>query len=264
MLQGTAYRIANYGGMIRDRVRTDAYVEALRRGVSEGCTVLDIGTGTGILAMLACRFGARRVYAVEPNEAIHLAREIAAANGYADRITFIQGLSTQLTLPEQVDVVVCDLRGALPLFQMAIPSIADARKRHLAPGGKLIPRRDTLWAAAVEAPEVYRNYTAPWGEHPYGFDMTAGLQVMLNVWGKGQISPEAFLVEPAAWAELDYHAVTEPDVVAEIAWRAARPGVGHGVNVWFDAELMEGVRFSTAPGGPQTVYGSASFPGSSR
>ncbi len=65
-----AYDIYAFGGMIRDRVRTDAYAEALRRSVGPNSVVLDLGTGVGIWALLACRFGARKVYAVDPNDVI--------------------------------------------------------------------------------------------------------------------------------------------------------------------------------------------------
>ena len=78
-----------YGFMIADNARMDAYVEALRRAVGSDSVVVDIGAGTGVFSLLACQFGARRVYAIEPAVAIQVAREIAAANGYADRIEFI-------------------------------------------------------------------------------------------------------------------------------------------------------------------------------
>ena len=94
------YSISDYGAMISDGVRMDAFVRALRGAVKPGAIVIDIGTGTGIFALLACRFGARRVYAIEPEDAIEVAREIAAANGCADRIEFIQAMSTRVTLPE--------------------------------------------------------------------------------------------------------------------------------------------------------------------
>ena len=123
------YSITAYGEMIADRGRTEAYAEALRKAIKPGCVVLDIGTGTGIFAMLACKYGADRVYAVEPSDAIQVAREIAAANGYADRIVFIQDQSTRINLPERARVIVSDLHGVLPLLQHHLISIADARRR---------------------------------------------------------------------------------------------------------------------------------------
>ena len=57
------YNIYDYGWMIGDRVRTDAYPRALEQTVEPGAIVLDIGTGSGIMAFMACKFGASRVYA---------------------------------------------------------------------------------------------------------------------------------------------------------------------------------------------------------
>src|SRR5580765_20177 len=100
------YRVVDYGDMIADAVRMDAFVAALRGAVTPGCVVVDIGTGTGIFALLACSLGARRVYAIERNDTIEVARTIAAANGLSDRIEFRQALSTAVTLPEPADVIV--------------------------------------------------------------------------------------------------------------------------------------------------------------
>ena len=48
------YRVVDYGDMIADAVRMNAFVAALRAAVTPGCVVVDIGTGTGIFALLAC------------------------------------------------------------------------------------------------------------------------------------------------------------------------------------------------------------------
>ena len=146
------YNLNDYGRMIADQVCMDAYARALKAAVTPNSVVLDIGAATGIHALLACKFGARQVYAVEPNDAIHLAREVAVANGFGGQIDFIQDLSTNVVLPEPADIIVSDMRGVLPLFGQHIPAIVDARQRHLATGGLLIPQRDTLWVALVEAP----------------------------------------------------------------------------------------------------------------
>ena len=133
------YSLNGYGDMITDTVRMDAYVRALQRAVKPGAVVLDIGTGTGIFALLAARMGARRVYAIEPSDAINVAREIARANGCADSIEFIQALSTEVEPAERADVLVSDLRGVLPFCGGHFAAIADARRRWLAPGATLIP-----------------------------------------------------------------------------------------------------------------------------
>ena len=76
------YDLIGYGSMIADSVRTDAYARALRDLVKPDSVVLDIGTGTGLFALLACRFGARHVFAIEPSNVIALARTLSRANGY--------------------------------------------------------------------------------------------------------------------------------------------------------------------------------------
>lgn len=254
------YSIAGYGKMIADKVRMEAYVGALRQAVKPGAIALDIGTGTGIFAMLACRLGARRVYAVEPSDAIQVARDVAGANGYAGRIEFIQGLSTRITLPERADVIISDLRGILPLFQQHLPAIIDARERLLGPGGVLIPRRDTLWVAVLEGPELYRDRIDPWGENNYDLNLNPARQVIANTWHKDRVKPEQLLVEPRCWATLDYSTLESLDYRAEVTWTAERAGTAHGLGVWFDATLADGFSFSNAPGGPELIYGNAFFP----
>jgi protein arginine N-methyltransferase 1 len=248
--------------MIADNARMDAYAEALRRAVKPDSVVLDIGAGTGIFSLLACRFGARKVYAIEPDDAIRVAREIAAANGYSDRIEFIQKLSTEVTLPELADVIISDLRGILPFLGRQILSVADARARLLKPGGTLIGRRDDLWAAIIEAEETYNEYLSPWDK--YDFDMTAARRIVTNTtgWTIRKDTSEILLAEPRLWATLDYSTISDPDVAGELSFDCARDGTAHGMLVWFDATTAEGLGFSNAPGAenPTRVYGRSFFP----
>lgn len=260
MSGSTGYSVANYGDMITDRPRMAPYARALRQAVRPGCVVLDIGAGTGIFSLLACQLGAGHVHAVEPDDAIQVARAMAAANGYAERITFHQALSTTVTLPAPADVIVSDLRGVLPLLQQHIPSIIDARQRLLAPGGVLIPRRDTLWAALVEDPKLYRPYTEPWLANDYGLDLRAGQPLVVNTWRKTNARAEQLLVPAQRWAILDYGAIEQPDVSGKLAWTAKRAGIAHGLLLWFDAELADGIGFSNAPDQPELIYGHAFFP----
>src|SRR2546427_2655267 len=180
------YDIATFGRMIADQGRMGAYSRALQRSVRPDSTVLDIGAGTGILSLLACQYGARKVYAIEPTSAIAIAEEAGRANGFADRMECIQALSTDICLPQKADVIVSDLRGVLPLFQQHLPSIVDARSRLLAPGGNLIPKRDVLWVAAVEASDAYDRLTKPWERFAVNMDAASG--IVTNTWRKATMS----------------------------------------------------------------------------
>ncbi len=253
------YSLQFYGRMIADR-RMDAYVAALRETVRRDSVVMDLGCGPGVLALIACKLGARRVYAVEPENVIGLAREAAAANGFSERIQFFENLSTEIAVPEPATIIVSDLRGVLPWFQQHIPSIIDARKRLLARGGVLIPHRDILWAAVVEAPEQYEELVGPWQSNKFELDLTAGTRLITNTWRKTPLTPEQFLTEPIRWATVDYYEVNSPDIRAEISWRASRNGTAHGFAVWFDSELIEGIGFSNHPGPQQMIYGTGLFP----
>ncbi|MBB4636172.1 50S ribosomal protein L11 methyltransferase [Longimicrobium terrae] len=255
-----SYNVRSFGLMAADHVRIDAYAAALEQAVRPGSVVLDVGTGTGILALLACRLGARRVYAIEPNDAVQLARLAARDNGFADRIEFIQALSMDVELPERADVIVSDLRGVLPVAFPHITAIADVRERMLAPGGVLIPRRDTVRAAPVEAPREHAAITSPWTEHGLGLDMSSSRAAALNDWGKVHFAAGQLLAAPQTWAVLDYRTITDPNLKATMEWTVERDGTGHGVSVWFDADLAEGVGFTTGPEGPQTIYGTAFLP----
>jgi protein arginine N-methyltransferase 1 len=254
------YTLISYGEMIADRVRMNAYVQAMRRTVKPGSVVLEIGTGPGIFAILACKLGARRVFAIEPAEIIQVARENAAANNCADRIEFMEDLSTRVSLPVKSDVIVSDIRGILPLFEQHIPSIADARRRFLAPGGVMIPRRDTIWAAVAELPERYAEIVEPWERSGLDQDLSAARRRAVNYYQKARTKPEELLTSPQLWATLDYTIIENSDVRGEMRWSAERDGTGHGIIAWFDADLCDGVSFSNAPGKEKTIYGSLFFP----
>jgi len=254
------YSLGAYGSMIADRVRIDAYAAALRKTVRAGSIVVEIGTGPGIFAVLACQFGASRVYAIEPAEIVQVAREVAAANGCADKIEFLEELSTRVTLPARADVILSDLRGVLPLFQHHIPAIVDARRRLLAPSGTMIPQEDTLWAAIVEAPKRYEELVGPWEDNPLGQDLGPARQLAVNNIEKVSVNPGQLLTAHRLWTTVDYASVENQDVRGELEWTVERAGTGHGIVVWFDTDLAEGVGFSNAPGAPETVYGSLFFP----
>lgn len=254
------YSPAGHGSMLADRARVDAYARAIRELVKPGGAVLEIGTGTGLFAILACRQGARRVYAIERDDIIEAARQDAARNGCGERIRFIQAMSTDVELPERVDVVISDMRGVLPWHERHIEAIADARRRFLAPGGRLIPAADRVFAACIEAADVHREMTAPWSVQACGVDLAAARELVVNHWQRIQARGEQLVTAPVPCGELDYATVEDPHFSARVTLVATRAATAHGLCLWFDTTLAATAGFSNAPGGPGHVYGQAFFP----
>jgi protein arginine N-methyltransferase 1 len=253
------YDLSSYGRMIADP-RTEAYRLALARAITPDTVVLDIGAGPGIFSLLAARLGARRVYAVEPDESLELARRLAAENGLQDRIEFFPHFSREVTLPERAHVLVSDLRGVLPPSPGHIPAVVDARRRLLVDNPVLIPVRDTMRGAPVCAPEAYARLAAGWDLSPMGLGFGSVRRMATNYWIRAEVCAEQLLAEPCTWAVLDYARVTDADVRGTMRWTVERAETAHGFAVWFDAALADGVGFSNAPGPTETVYNRGFFP----
>lgn len=258
------YSIAAYGRMINDERRTGPFVEALRHVIGPGSIVLDIGTGTGIFSFLACQFGAAKVYAVEPDaSAIEVAKRCAKGIPGSERITWIHGLTTDIDLPEQVDVVIGDLHGTLPFFKGNIESMADARKRHMKPHGRMIPARDVLHAVPATADHEYHYVDAPWRSNGHGIDLSAALPFIVNHWWRARKEPidrNQFLAEAERWGVVDYTNADTSDLDNTLGWDVERAGTMHGLYVWFDSDLGDGFGTTNAPYLPELVYGRAFFP----
>lgn len=260
MAYATGYSLSAYGRMVLPGPRIDAYAMALERAVKPGSIVFDIGAGPGVLALLACKFGAARVYLIEPDASLDVARELFAANGFSDRAVYVSELSTRFTPEQRADVIVSDLRGILPLFEGHLHAIADARARLLAPGGILLPTRDRIYAALVQAPTVYDEIQAPWHTNDMGLDLRLGLPYVLNDYSKQALNADDMITPRGLWAELDYMATQDADVKGQVAWTIETHAVAHGLLVWFDASLLDEIGYSNAPGQPKLVYGQTLFP----
>lgn len=254
------YSLRDFGAMIADAGRFGAYAKAIARAVRPGDTVAEIGCGPGVFSLLACRAGARRVFAIESEDSIEFARQLAAANGFTDRIEFFQSDSRKTELPERVNVIVSDIRGVLPLHDHAIPSMEDARQRLLATGGIMIPQRDTLKAAVIEADEYYSRLTSPWQKSVPGVDLSPSLLPILNQCHSSSFKKDQLLSEALDWGLLDYTVGVATRVAAELDFLAARKGTAHGMCLWFETKLFEEIGYSSGPEAAGTIYGQLFLP----
>ena len=255
----TRYQLRDHARMFAARARNDAYDAALRAVVRPGSIVLDIGTGCGLFALLACRHGAGRVYAVETEPSISIARELATENRVADRITFIQQRSTEVTLPERVDVTVADIRGVLPLAGSAVTSLIDARERLMKPGGAIVPRRDIIQATVVSAPQIYAKAVDVWSSGALGLSTAAARASAIHQLVPVDATDVTGLADPIDLAAIDYRTIATPSVAATGSWLVSS-GTAHGLALWFEAELADGIGYRSGPGSGDELYGVAFLP----
>ena len=253
------YSLDEFGEMVADTLRFPAYSEAIARAVKPGDSVVDIGSGPGVFALLACKAGARKVYAIDTESVVEFGRQFAAANGVSERIEFLKGDSRQILLPERANVIVSDIRGALPLFGQGILVLNDARKRFLAEQGRMIPEQDKLFAALVEAPENYERIIAPWGSVT-GLDLRAALPVVLNTMYKRQCKAEQLISDAQEWHVLDYLNGANQRASSTLQFTCTREGTVHGFTLWFETSLFEDIGFCTEPGTKDSVYGQVFLP----
>jgi histone-arginine methyltransferase CARM1 len=135
--------------MMQDTVRTGAYQSAIESNPTDfrGKVVLDVGTGSGILAYFAAKAGARKVYAVEASNVADRAAALMAANGVSDIVQVIKSKIEEVELPEQVDVIISEPMGFMLIHERMLESFMIARQMFLKPGGKMFPSTGTIFAA---------------------------------------------------------------------------------------------------------------------
>jgi SAM-dependent methyltransferase len=136
--------------LLRDRVRNVAFRRALTVCVQPGDRVLDVGTGTGVWAVLAAQRGARRVVAIEREPMLRpVIQRLLVENGVASRVELITGDFREASLTREFDVVVSETVGNLAFDEDIVPIMAEARERCLVPGGTLLPHAIAVAAAPV-------------------------------------------------------------------------------------------------------------------
>jgi SAM-dependent methyltransferase len=237
--------------LLGDVIRMEAFERAIRRLVRPGDVVLDLGCGTGILAMLAARRGAR-VHAVESTRVATLAVELAAKNGLA--VTVHHADAVTLAPVEPVDLVIGDFLGCFLVDDGMLPAV-EAAGRWLKPGGRFCPSRVELFLAPVG------DFALPlvdvFDDSFYGLDLRAATPRALSVCQLGHLSTAQLLAPPQRYAT--YVPPTAPPFDAELRFSVERAGRVRALAGWFEATLADDVVLSTAPG-LETHWGQHLFP----
>lgn len=262
--------LAEHEEMLSDSVRVDAYHRAIRHNVQPGDVVLDLGTGTGLLAFLASRAGARKVYAVEHSDFIEVAREIARHNGFTN-IDFVQANSREFTPPEPIDVVLHEQMGDELFNENMLQNVLDLRDRVLRPGGRILPAEFRLYVEPVVMHEAMRvrrfwNIDLPEGvdlgameRSPTAARFDTGRNEQLWV-RPGAVASTLGTHEPIL--ELDLHTVEDVSALPTdhvIERTATADAIVDGACVWFEARFDDTTTLTTSPLATNTSWGNRMF-----
>jgi protein arginine N-methyltransferase 1 len=239
--------------LLADERRNGAYLELLRRR-APGARVLEVGTGTGLLACIAARLGARRVYAVEASELSDLARQLVADTGLAQVVQVLPGTIEEHS-PTPVDLAFGELLNADPLAEGVVDAMAAAAP-WVVPGGTLAPSRLRIYAAltrdCASADEAQRALTQVRGwAQEFGLQLGAVEEYLSSAEPMGFLAPNVELCsKPALVCDLPLGQGELPDDETEVAVEVQGFGPAGGAVIWFEAQLDEGLVLSNGPPSP--------------
>ena len=249
-------RVEYHRTLTADRVRNAAFHAALKSVIVPGKTVVaDIGAGTGILGLIASRLGAKEVFLYENAAVGGLAADILRRNK-ARNCLLLPCHSTEMERPPRVDVVVSETLGNYPLEEDIIAIMRDARKRHLKPGGVMIPRRIAQYVAAVTTPRIHGELTT-WDDVGFDIDFEPARTMGLNNIYVRTLSPADLLDDGRSavrWDAFDLMEAPSSTRKGEATFKPAKAETVYGLALWWTAELVPGNTLSTAPDAPRTHW----------
>ena len=255
LLQYHAFCLTNTG------TRLTQYERAIAAVVRQGDVVLDLGTGSGLLAVLACRAGARRVYAIEASDAVQIGTLITSTTEFAERIEFVHATSQKVALSEQVDVIVGDIHDTFGFQPGGLASIMDVRDRLLKPGGTLIPQATELMIAPLEAAALYAREIDVWNGCVHGVGLSSIRPFAVSHVHPGRFDSDQLLSPAAAIGTLDLARATSLHFSGSAVTTIHRDGIAHGLCGCFVTTLAGDIRMGNVPGDSSTTnFAQAFFP----
>ena len=196
--------------------------------------------------MMCLKAGAGKAWGIDGTDAVDIAAESARRAGFGERYTCINEQTFRAELPEKVDVLICDHVGYFGIDYGILNLMADARRRLLKPGGRMIPERLRLYLAGVRSPSS-RSLLDAWGTPDVPDEYRWLRSYAVSTKHPVEYSPTEIVTEPvlAGGVELG------EDVAETLAFSASLiaedSGVLDGIGGWFDCDLGGGITMTNSP-----------------
>jgi len=244
--------------MLEDPVRMAAFRDAIFSVVKKGDIVIDLGSGSGILAIWAAQAGAKKVYAIEETDVADITIEMISANGFDHIIEVLKANSQEVTLPEPADVLIAEIVGHFFFEEGIIEYVADVRDRLLKPNARIIPSCGEIFVAPVELGNNFKEISF-WKDWE-GLDMTPFAQKAVNTAYIETICESQIIGLPISLFNLNA-STWEPGPLQSAGEIAVnRDGMIDAVAGWFTLDLGTGLLLKTGPFDLLTHWKQCIFP----
>jgi len=235
--------------MINDHPRNDAYAAAIARAAS-GKRVLDIGTGTGLLAMMAAKAGAISVTTCEAVAVIaEHARAIVARNGFQDRITVLARHSTDLAVGRELaapaEVLITETFSSDLLSEGVLATVEHAHRQLLVPGAVVIPRAAGAKAYLIGGGEIEGMLFAG---SSHGFDLSPFNDFAPPILAASVNNvPHDVLSDDVGLLEFDLRAREFPMATSMVEVTVTKTGIAAGFVQWIHLDLDGQFHYENRP-----------------
>ncbi len=226
----TPFELLHAVSLLNQQSRIDKFAVALDRVIRPGMKVADIGTGSGILALLAARSGASKVTAIDVNhDSIQYARRAAKENGFGDTIDFKTLHFVDFRPKERYDVVVCEMLSSFMLIEQQVPASQHIMTHVLKPGGVLLPQSATVYAALAQCESVSNRFRCAgfsFGKLPQTVDSE-------------EIED---LSELQSVSDLQFSQLQDSSLISKkLTFEVLKSGTAHGIVGMFECRLVDNI-----------------------
>ncbi|MHA1907549.1 MAG: 50S ribosomal protein L11 methyltransferase [Candidatus Thorarchaeota archaeon] len=227
----TPFSLLHAASLLGQRTRILKFAEAIQRVVKPGMRVVDIGTGSGVLAILAAQAGAEEVTAIDINmDSIRYAKMAARMNGLDENINFEVAHFLDFKTENRYDVVICEMLSSMMLIEQQIPASRHAITHLMKPDGVMIPKLVNIYVALTQCETIWGRFRVHNLKFPR-LPQTIAKEDALD------------LSELAELAQFDLTDLEEDTIVdTTVKMKAIQDGEVHGLVGLFDAVVHDDIQ----------------------
>ncbi len=242
--------------MLADDVRHKAFYQALKKLIVPGqTTVADIGSGTGILAFLCEKLGAKECTLYEAGDIARVSKQLIAENNIK-HCHVVQKFSTQVKNPPNVDLVISETLGNYALEEHILEILMDA-KRFLKHGGTIMPSALRQFVVPVTTDRFHKEISDVWGNVGFDLKFDAAKKIALQNLYVRTVRPEDLLQDKNAakqWDSIDFAGKESSERKGEAMWTLESDAHVSGFCLYWEADLTRDVVLTTNPHSPATHW----------